>query len=173
MTKGIKREWDFVWRHKYNKGHDNTDLNRLQKLVLGKQVIKGHILIRSVPLGLTFPWWGCYSLSLLTETSRACPLLCSLLLVSFSVCAALWAGFCSIISPDNTPFLMLFFRSYFCLFSHFNYMSLFESLPNWSQRNGAVETIRFRRKFYFHFYVKYFYCVFNLLWLTLNDLCAE
>ena len=50
-------------------------------------------------------------------------------LVSVSVFIDLSTVFHSINSPDNLGFLTLFFQSYFCLISPFNYLSLYESLP--------------------------------------------
>ena len=51
-------------------------------------------------------------------------------LVSVSVFMALSSVFHFINSPDNSRFLTLFFRSYFCLIVPFNYISLYEKSPS-------------------------------------------
>ena len=53
---------------------------------------------------------------------------CSVL-VSVSVYIALSTVFHSINSPDNSPLSHSVLRSYFCLIGPFNYISLYESLP--------------------------------------------
>ena len=50
-------------------------------------------------------------------------------LESVSVFMALSTVFHSINSPGKSPLLILFFWSYFCLIGPFDYISLFESLP--------------------------------------------
>ena len=47
--------------------------------------------------------------------------------VSVSVFVTFSTVFHSINSPDNSPFLTLFFRSYLCLIGPFNYISIYES----------------------------------------------
>ena len=61
----------------------------------------------------------------LTHTNRACPLLFILFLC---LLPSLWP-FQLYFLPTTLCFLTLFFRSYFCLIGPFNYISLYESLP--------------------------------------------
>ena len=83
-----------------------------------------------IPRGLTFTWWGCCGLCLLTETNRACPFRFFYSVpLSISVFMALSTVFHSLNSPDNSLLSStLFFWSYFCLVGPFNYLSLCESL---------------------------------------------
>ena len=61
----------------------------------------------------------------LTHTNQACPLLFILFLC---LLPSLWP-FQLYFLPTTLCFLTLFFRSYFCLIGPFNYISLYESLP--------------------------------------------
>ena len=53
--------------------------------------------------------------------------------ISVSVVMALSTVFHSINSPDNSPFLTLFFQAYLCFIGPFNYISFFESQVSFSR----------------------------------------
>ena len=73
------------------------------------------------PHGLTFTRWGC--------CNRACQLLFILFLCLFLSLWPFQLYFIPYILPPTLRFLTLFFRSYFCLISPFNYISVYESIP--------------------------------------------
>ena len=79
------------------------------------------------PLGLTFTCWGCYDLCP-TYSNRACPL-SFIPFLCISVFMALSTVFHSINSPDNSPLSHSVLTVFFLPNWPFNYVSLYESLP--------------------------------------------
>ena len=82
----------------------------------------------SGPGGLTFTLWGCYGLSPRHKPIELAHSFCSVL-VSVSVYMALSTVFHSINSPDNSPLSHSVLLVLLCLTGPFNYISLYESLP--------------------------------------------
>ena len=80
------------------------------------------------PCGLTFTWWGCFSLCLWHKPAQ--------LAHSFSFCSCvcfhLYGPFNCISFHKfswQLCFLIVLFWSYFCFIGPFNYISRYESLP--------------------------------------------
>ena len=80
------------------------------------------------PRGLTFTWWGCYGSCLRHKPTELAHTFYSVL-VSVSVFMALSTVFHSINSPDNSPLSHSVLLVLLCLAGPFNYISLYESLP--------------------------------------------
>ena len=78
--------------------------------------------------GLTFTWWGCYGLCPRHKPTELAHSFYSLL-VSVSVFKALSTLFHSVNSPDNSPLSHSVLLVLFSLIGPFNYISLYESLP--------------------------------------------
>ena len=79
------------------------------------------------PHGLTFSWWGCYSLCPRHEPAELAHSFFSVL-VSVSVFMALSTVFLSINSPNKSPLSHSVLLALFCLTGPFSYMSLYDSL---------------------------------------------
>ena len=80
--------------------------------------------------GLPFTWWGRYGLCLGNEPTELAHSFFFILFLCLFL--SLWPFrmyFIPQLFPTTRHFLTLFFRSYFCLAGPFNYMSLYESLP--------------------------------------------
>ena len=80
------------------------------------------------PRGLTFTWWGCYGLCPRQKPTELTHSFYSVL-VSVSVFMALSTVFHSINSPDNSPLSHAVLLVLLCLIGPFDYISLYESLP--------------------------------------------
>ena len=84
-------------------------------------------LLLSSSRGLTFSWWGCYGLCPKHKPTKLARCFYSVL-VSVSVVKALSTVFPKF-SQQLSAFFTLFFQSYFCLIGPFDYIALYESLP--------------------------------------------
>ena len=74
---------------------------------------------------LTFTWWRCCRLCLLTYTNWACPLFFDSALVSVSVFMAILTVFHSINFPNNSSFFHSVRLVFFCFTGPFNYIYIF------------------------------------------------
>ena len=81
------------------------------------------------PRRLTFSWWGWYGLCPRHKSTELAHSFFYSVLVSVSVFMALSTVFHSINSPENSPLSHSVLPVLFCLIGPFNYISLYESLP--------------------------------------------
>ena len=117
---------DFSARYKRGGACNTDELGHLSSLCVASP---DNRYLNNSPHGLTFTWWGCYGSCLWHKPTELAHSFFILLLYLFLSLWPFQLYFIPQILPTTVHFLSLFFRFYLCLIGPFNYMSLYESLP--------------------------------------------